>query len=77
MITLILKKGSEQMVLSVTATEKRVLQSLHLQGHMGKMGSMKLAERRSLLLNLITKGLIDQNGKLTELGVYVSAPKFD
>ncbi len=32
------------MVLSVTATEKRVLQSLHLQGHMGKMGSIKLTD---------------------------------
>lgn len=62
--------------MDITATEKRVLQSLHLQGHMGKMGSMKLAERRFLLLGLMEKKLIDKNCKLTELGVYVSAPKF-
>lgn len=63
--------------MDITATEKRVLQSLHLQGHMGKMGSMKLSQRRSILLGLMKKGLIDKNCKLTELGVYVSAPKFD
>jgi hypothetical protein len=62
--------------MDITATEKRVLQSLHLQGHMGKMGSMNITQRRSLLLGLMEKKLIDKNCKLTELGVYVSTSRF-
>lgn len=63
--------------MEITATEKRVLQSLHMQGHMGKMGSMNLEKRRNLLYSLIERGLLDKNGKVTRLGVELIAPKFD
>lgn len=62
--------------MELTPTEKRVLQSIHLQGHTGKMGSMNLQKRRELLQGLIEKDLLDKNGKVTELGIELTAPKF-
>lgn len=58
--------------MELTPTEKRVLQSIHLQGCTGKMGSLSLRQRRDLLQRLITKGLMDNNCNLTELGIELS-----
>lgn len=56
----------------LTATEIRVLRSLHLRGIMGEMGSMKLKERTKLLNNLINNGYITQSMNLTAKGIEAS-----
>jgi hypothetical protein len=60
--------------MKTTETEKRVLQSLHLRGIMGNMGSMKQKERLSLLQGLILRGLLTNDCVVTPLGIEVSAP---
>lgn len=60
----------------ISATEKRVLISLHLQGCTGKMGSMNRAKRLALLQGLIAKGLMDKNCNPTKKGIELAAPTF-
>jgi len=58
--------------LTLTETEKRVLQSLHLRGFTGKMGSLNLGQRRKLMFGLVDKGLLTEQCKLTSLGLELS-----
>jgi hypothetical protein len=60
------------MSITISNSEKRVLQSLHLQGSMGKCGRLNLQQRRNLLQGLIEKGLLDNNGNVTKLGIEMS-----
>ena len=62
--------------IKLTDTEKRVLTSLHLQGCTGSMGNMKLQDRRKLIHSLIDKGLLSNDGRVTQLGIEAAAPKF-
>lgn len=57
---------------TITVTEKRVLQNLHLRGFMGKMGSMTQPQRLALLNSLISRGLLDKHGNVTQLGIDLS-----
>lgn len=57
---------------AITEIEKKVLQSLHLRGIMGKMGAMTKKKRADLLNGLIKKGLLDKNGNVTKKGIEVS-----
>jgi len=61
---------------TITATELRVLESLHLRGCTGSMGSMKLPERRKLLRGLIKEGYLTEQCTLTTKGIEASIPKY-
>lgn len=63
--------------ITLTDTEKRVLQNLHLKGYTGPMGNMKLAQRRKLMCGLVDRGFLDKNGVPTKLGIEVSAPFYN
>jgi len=67
-------KTKNKMETILTATEIRVIQNLHLLGYMGKMGSMKIKERRNLLNGLIVRGYLTSSGYVTEKGIEVSRP---
>ncbi len=59
--------------MELTKAEKRVLQSLHLQGCTGHMGNMNLQKRRALLHGLVSKGLLNgETLELTEKGIELS-----
>jgi hypothetical protein len=60
----------------ISPTENRILVSLHLQGHMGKCGSLNKQQRLALLQGLQAKGLLDKDCELTQEGVRVSGPNF-
>lgn len=62
------------MTVTISKAEKRVLQSLHLTGTMGKCGSLNAAKRKELLEGLISKKLLNKNCNLTKLGVNISLP---
>ena len=57
-------------------TEIRILQSLHLQGHMGKCGSLSRKDRKAILLKLINSGHLSEHCNLTQKGIDASAPKY-
>lgn len=61
----------------INETEKRVLQSLHLRGCTGSMGSMNHKQRRELLQGLITKGYLNNKAEVTPAGIEISAPKYN
>ncbi len=56
----------------LTATEKRVLRSMHLRGTMGKCGSLNAKQRHQLLTRLIRKGMMDDSLQLTAKGIDAS-----
>jgi len=59
--------------MELTPTEKRVLQSIHLRGCTGAMGSLNLNQRKTILYGLIEKGLLDaKTGVLTPKGIELS-----
>ncbi|MCP4373831.1 MAG: hypothetical protein GY797_37880 [Deltaproteobacteria bacterium] len=62
--------------MAITKAEKRVLTSFHLQGHMGKCGSLNKKQRLDLLKGLITKGLLNDNCQITRQGVKAVKPQF-
>jgi hypothetical protein len=66
-----------EIIMQLTATEKRILQNIHWLGHTGKCGSLNLKQRRALLHGLVEKGLLTPDMTLTKLGVEVSAPFYN
>lgn len=60
----------------LSQAEVRALQSFHLRGYLGPCGSMKLADRRTMLYGLIEKGLLTKQCTLTPAGIEVSKPKY-
>jgi hypothetical protein len=60
--------------INITEQEKRILQNIHLTGTMGKCGNMTKDKRLSILLGLMTKGLLRENMTLTSIGIDVSLP---
>jgi len=54
--------------------ELRVLRNIHLLGYMGSMGNMNKKERQQFLQTLITKKVLTTSGRLTPLGIELSAP---
>jgi hypothetical protein len=62
--------------MKITETEKRILQNLHLYGYMGKCGSLTQKQRLTALNGLIAKGLLSSSGKITKLGIEISAPSY-
>ncbi len=62
--------------MDITKTEKRVLTSFHMQGHMGKCGSLNKKQRLGILKGLIKKGLLDDNCQITRQGIKAAKPQF-
>jgi polyhydroxyalkanoate synthesis regulator phasin len=53
----------------LTETEKRILKSLHLQGTMGKCGSMSKNKRGKILDNLVKNGYLTIEAELTKKAI--------
>ncbi len=62
--------------MNITETEKRVLTSFHLQGCMGKCGSMNKRQRLALLKGLQKKGFLSNECEITTSGIEVAKPTF-
>ena len=60
--------------ITITEQEKRILQNINLTGTMGKCGNMKQPKRLSILLDLVSRGLLTPDAKITKLGIEVSSP---
>ena len=65
---------TKDMNTNLTEAEIRVIQNLHLLGYMGKMGAMKIKERRNLLNGLIERGYLTSSCNVTAKGIEVSRP---